>query len=309
MRKISIAIALLTFAISLQAQDEKQPSTALSDSMHVAAAADSLPKHRRYTYLDATLDYQSNSVYMGRKDSTILPYFIPGLGYYHKSGFYVTASAAWLKNADVSRIDLVTIGSGFRFSAGKYEGDFTASKYFYNSQSTSVTSAIQASMSYFSSYNLGWIRTTLSGQLNMGTNTDMEASLGLEHSFDFLDDALELTPTLSANAGTLNYYSNYYKTRRFNRKNTKKAVSGTVTITGTVVNPSAFTIMDYEASLPVSYTAGKFTFSATPAFCIPVNPARINLKYVYSTDTTALRQHVEKIEDTFYWTLGASYRF
>ena len=309
MRKLYTTLVLLTFAISSQAQDEKQAFTTLSDSPHVAATADSLSKHRRHTYLEATLDYQSNSVYMGRKDSAILPYFTPGLGFYHKSGFYATASAAWLKNAGDSRIDLVTIGAGFRFSAGKYEGDFTASKYFYNAQSTSVTSAIRGSLSYFSSYDLGWIRTTLTGLLNWGTNTDMEASLDIEHSFDFMDNALEITPTLSANAGTLNYYSNYYKTRRFNRKNTKKAVSGTVTITGTVVNPSAFTILDYEASLPISYIAGKFTFSATPAFSIPVNPARINLQYVYSTGATALRQHVEKIEDTFYWTLGASYRF
>ncbi|MDO6435007.1 hypothetical protein Q4E93_30615 [Flavitalea sp. BT771] len=309
MRKTSITIAFLTSVISLRAQDERQLPATPSDSLHVAATTDSLSKHHRHTYLEATLDYQNNNVYMGRKDSAVLPYFTPGLSYYHKSGFYATASAAWLKNADISRIDLVTIASGFRFSAGKYDGDFTASKYFYNTQSTSVTSEIQASMSYSSSYDLGWIRTTLSGQLNMGNNTDMEASLGMEHSFDLMDDALEITPTLTANAGTLNYYSNYYKTRRFNRKNAKKAVSGTVTITGTVVNPSAFKVLDYEASLPISFTAGKCTFSATPAFSIPVNPARINLQYAYSTGATALRQHVEKIENTFYWTLGAAYRF
>jgi hypothetical protein len=303
MRKLYATLIFITTGIFAQAQDRP------IDSLANLAKKDTAAHVKHHSHFEMALDYQSNSVYMGRKDSTTLPYFIPTLSYYHKSGFYISASAAYLKNSDASRIDLVTIGSGFKFSAGKYEGDVTASKYFYNSQSTSVTAAIEASLSYYNSYDFGFIRTIASGQLNIGTRSDLGAAFGLEHAFELLDDALEITPSFTANAGTLNYYSNYYKTRRFNRKKAKKPVSGTVTITGTVVNPSAFTILDYEASLPLSYIAGKWTFSFTPVYAMAVNPARIDLHYVYSTGTTADRQHVESIGNTFFWTLGISRRF
>ncbi len=111
------------------------------------------------------------------------------------------------------------------------------------------------------------------------------------------------------NGSTLNYYSNNYKRRRFTQRKGQSTVTGTVAITGTVVNSSSFKIMDYEPSLPVSYTAGSFTFSFTPVYAIPVNPAQIDLHYVYSTGTVANKKNVEKISDAFFWTAAITYKF
>src|SRR5664279_4653201 len=104
------------------------------------------------SYFEAGMSYQSNDVYLGRKDSMLLPYYIPAFSYYHRSGLFVTLSINYLKNSTDSRIDLVTAEAGYMLSLGKYEGQFVASKYFYNAQSTSVTSAITASMAYENSY-------------------------------------------------------------------------------------------------------------------------------------------------------------
>jgi len=257
---------------------------------------------------DAAVDYQSNSVYLGRKDSTTLPYLIPMLTYNHKSGFYASLSAAYLKNSIASRIDLWTLESGYSFSAGKYSGDITLSKYFYNALSTSVTSEITGGLSYRNSYNLGFIKPSVTATWSMGTMSDFEGSFGLEHSFEFLNDNLELIPTFTANASSLNYYNNYYKSRKFSRRNKQKTVSGTVDITGTVLNASAFRIMDYEASLPVTYIAHKWAFSFTPVYAIPVNAAKTQIHYAYSTGTIVDKLNVEKIGSSFYWTLGCSYR-
>src|SRR6516164_3753823 len=91
------------------------------------------------THLDAEFKYLSNQVYLGRRDSAALPYYIPTISYFHKSGLYASASLNYLKNSAVSRIDLVTLEAGYDFTKGKYEGKLSFTEFFYNSQSTSVT--------------------------------------------------------------------------------------------------------------------------------------------------------------------------
>jgi hypothetical protein len=284
-----------------------QDSTARPESSATLEKSDT--SRKTASYFEVSMNYQSNNVYLGRKDSSALPYFIPMLSYYHKSGVYITASAAYLKNSTANRIDVVTLEAGYSFSAGYYSGDFTATKYFYNNQSTSVTAAIAGAVSYQNSYNFGFVKPTVTATINFGKNTDIETAFGLEHSFYLLGDKLEIIPAFTANASTLNYYSNYYRTRRFSKRKAKKTVTGTVDITGTVVNPSEFRILDYEPSLPISYKTGKFTFSFTPTYTIPVNPAAIDLHYVYSTGTVADKTNTEKLGNSFFWTLGLSYRF
>src|SRR5579863_10583979 len=44
------------------------------------------------SHFETSFNYQSNDVYLGRKDSSVLPYFIPEFSYYHKSGIFVSAS-------------------------------------------------------------------------------------------------------------------------------------------------------------------------------------------------------------------------
>ena len=261
------------------------------------------------SYFEFNLTYQSNNVYLGRKDSTALPYIIPMVSYFHKSGIYLTASAAYLKNSTANRIDVVTLAAGYSIAAGNYAGDFSATKFFYNSQSTSVTSDIKAALSYQNSYNFGFIKPTFTATVNFGNKkTDFESTFGLEHTFYLANDKLEIIPVFEVNASTLNYYSNYYRTRRFSKRKAKKTVTGTVDITGTVVDPSQFRVLDYEPSMPISYRAGKFTFSFTPSYAIPVNPAQIDLHYVYSTGTVTDKTNTEKISNTFFWTLGLTYR-
>ena len=196
------------------------------------------------SHFETSFNYQSNDVYLGRKDSSVLPYFIPEFSYYHKSGIFVSASLYYLKNQAISRIDLVTIDAGYLFTAGKYDGQFTFSKYFYNSQSTSVTAALSASAEYQNSYDLGFIKTTFTGTLNIGKKLDFAGEFGLEHRFSLIEDKLEVTPTLAVAASTQNYYSDYYKSRRYTIK--RKGVTAQTAIeniSGTVVNASSFKIL------------------------------------------------------------------
>lgn len=263
---------------------------------------------KTHSYFEAALYYQSDNVYLGRKDSTALPYTIPMLTYYHRSGLYISASAAWLKNSIDSRIDLITLEGGYTFSAGHYSGDLTLSKYFYNSQSTSVTSGIREAVSYQNSYNFGPVKAVVKATLNIADKVDLETAFGLEHRFELFDDRLEITPSFTANGGTLNYYNDYYRERKFNKKKGKNAGTGTVAITGTVEDPS-YRMLDYEPSCSFTFLTGRWTFTLSPVYAIPVNPSRIDLHYDYSTGITKDKQQVEKISNTLFWTAGATYHF
>ncbi|WP_431212388.1 hypothetical protein ACQ86N_42850 [Puia sp. P3] len=69
--------------------------------------------------------------------------------------------------------------------------------------------------------------------------------------------------------------------------------------------------MDYEASLPLSYSLGSVLLSFTPTWAIPVNPAAIQITRTYSSPsipgTTKLQ--TEQISSSFFFTAGLSWQF
>jgi hypothetical protein len=300
-----------TFLIrSVQAQSFSDTLVVKSDSSLPAvilipdtAAKESLPMPE--SHFEAGISYQSNDVYLGRKDSTVLPYIIPAFSYYHLSGLYATVSLNYLKNTNASRIDLVTIEGGYIFTGKNYDGQLSVSKYFYHSKSTSVRSEISASIAYQNGYDLGFIKPTFTGTLNIGSKLDFAGLFGLEHSFYFFDDRLMIIPTLAATASTQNYYNDYFKKRRYlNRTKGQVVSTGVANITGTVLNSSTFKLLDYEPTIPVSYTMGKYTIEFTPTYSIPVNPATVEINTTKENGGVTKRTKTEKIENTFYWTLG-----
>ncbi|HEY8970207.1 MAG TPA: hypothetical protein VIM64_13980 [Puia sp.] len=260
------------------------------------------------SYFKASMNYQSDNVYLGRKDTAALPYFIPMITYYHKSGLYFAASAAYLHTSTEQRIDVVTLEGGYDFEVGKYGGEVYFSKYFYNSQSTSVTSGITASLAFENEYDFGFIKPTLTATLDLGTKTDFQGAFGLEHTFELFKDKLEITPSIVANGSTLNFYNSYYRTKHFTKRKGQKTITGTVSITGTVEDASTFKILDYEPGMSVKYFAGRWTFSFSPVCALPVHPAALSIHSVYSTGTITDRTRVEKLENSFFWTLGVVYR-
>ena len=280
-----------------------------AQAVDVIQRVDLSPSTKKKTYLAAELSYMNDNVYLGRKDSARLPYLTLDLGYHFKSGFFIDASVNYLASSD-SRIEAVNFEGGYSFTSRKYSGEATFTKYFYSSKSTNVKSEVKSSLSYFNSYDFGFITPTFTAFLNFGSKTDVGGTLGLEHTFYALDDRFDITPTFTANASTQNYYNNYYKTRRYTikRKN-KPPVTGIANVTGRVENASQFKVLDYEASLPIDYQAGKFTFSANPVYAFPVNPSIVQVTTTRANNTSTTRFNTEKTENTFFITLGVSYKF
>jgi hypothetical protein len=277
---------------------------------HASDSAIVAPHHHRHTHFGVGMTYQNDDVYLGRKDSIRLPYYTPTLSYFHKSGLYATASASYLKNSTASRIDLVSFEAGYMFTAKKYSGIFTVSKYFYNSQSTAVTSDISSSIDYSNSYDLGFIKPSFTATLNMGDKTDFAATLGLSHLFELLKDNLEISPAFYASASTQDFYNDYYRNRKYQIKKKKQVVgTGEAAVTGTVLDASTFRILDYEATMPIEYSIGKCTLSFTPTWSIPIHPSTLAIHTVRDDGVVTDTIRTEKIADTFYFTLGLDLLF
>ena len=253
-------------------------------------------ENKKNSYFKAAVTYLTNAVYNGRKDSLALPYITPSLGYYDRSGFYISGSLSYLSSSAASRIDLFSLTTGYDFTISHIvTGGVYASKDFYTGSSTSVRSETKGSLGGNLSYDPGVV--TLNGGINLlfSDKTDVSVSGSLAHSFYFGDkeNAWSIAPTLGVNLGTQNYYQAYIK----NRSKKKNGSTGTVQ-----VQDSKFTVLDYELSLPIAYDASKWGIFFTPTYAIPQSPVSYTAPGGSSFVT-------EKLENVFYAELGVYLKF
>ena len=272
-------------------------------SYAVAAAQDSTNSAK--SYFNASLNFINNSVYYGRKDSVATPYLTPSIGYYHRSGLYVEGSFSYLVSTGNSRVDLSTIGAGYDFSIGNFQGQIAAEKFFYNSSSTNVKAEVQGDISAMALYDVGFMETFLQAGINFGTKNDNWLSWGIDHRFTLADEKLEITPSFVLNATTRNLYASYFGNRRFRPKKGMQPP----TVTATLQDASKLSLQNYELSMPFSYTVKNFTIGITPYYSIPANPAVVTIKIKPVIGPTQTRVITEKTENIFYFSLDAAIKF
>jgi hypothetical protein len=261
------------------------------------------------SYWQTGLSYLSDNVYLGRKDSVKIPYIMPTIGYYHKSGLYADATLGYAVVPGDYHIDMVSLEAGYALSAGNFDGQVSISKFYYSSQSFSVRSEIQENIVVDAAYDLHFIKPTFETTFNFGQATDYIVTWGLQHTFYAAKDAIDITPGVTMNSGTQNSYNSYYRHRKYSVTR-KKGTVVNGTIIATVVDPSAFKILDYEATIPINYTLGKFIFNFTPTLAIPVNPAQVSRARTPTGGATTTKVvTLEKLNNSFFWNLGVQFKF
>ncbi len=274
-------LLILLFNNSVTAQETKDDSKKLD---------------KKSSYFKIATSYLTNAVYNGRKDSVVLPYLTPSLGYFDESGFYISGSLSYLSSSAVSRIDLFSLTTGYDFNVSdKVNGGIYASKDFYTSSSSAVRSESKGSLGGYVSYDPGVI--TLNGGINLmfSSKTDVSINGSLAHSFSLGDEgnAWSIIPTLTVNVGTQNYYQDYLK----NKAKKKNGSTGLVQ-----VQQNKFGVLDYELSLPIAYDAKKWGLYLTPTYAIPQNPN----SYTAPGGTTFI---AEKLDNVFYAEFGVYMKF
>ena len=285
MRKVFLCIAILIGSLSLIAQDS---------SHHVS-------------YFKASLSYLTNSVYNGRKDSATLPYITPSVGYYNKNGFFALGLLSYSTAAGDSRVDHFTIEAGYEAKLGKQlNGGVYASKYFYNTSSTDVRSEMKGGLGGNLSYEPGFVTFSLGADLSFASKTDIDISGAISHGLYFGEKGSEwaIIPTITSHLGTQNYYNDYITFRKGKNSVRGRGRNNTGgTTTTTTVASSKFGILDYELSIPVEYDGNKWGLFFTPTYAIPQNPVSV------STSSTGSTYITEKLENSFYATIGIYIKF
>jgi len=263
------------------------------------------------SYFDVSVNYISDAVFMGRKDSVTAPYLYPSITYHHKSGFYGSSSFSYLTKSDQSRIDLFLFTAGFDFTANKLFGDFSITKYFFNEESYNVISEVEADVTANLSYDFGFINVSVSASTFFNNNSSSDFFLSSELSQDFIsnDQQFQISPTAGIYLGSQNFYEEYYINNRIgsdrgsgNGNGNGSGTGSTVqTITTVSIEESEqFDVMAIEFSLPMWYTNKNLTFSLSPALVIPQSKANIIV------DEELVE---EDLKETFYWMVGITYKF
>ena len=266
-------------------------------------------KEKDSTYVSVDINYISDAVFMGRKDSISNPYLYPSVTYHHKSGIYGTGSLSYLTKADEGRIDLFLITAGYDFSIKKFNGDISVTKYFFNEDSYNVISQVEADITAQLIYDFDVLslRMATSLYLNSDSNSDVFLSSEISHDFVLKNEKFQISPTAGVHLGSQNFYEQYYVNSRFGngrgqqgqqQGQENRILSQTTDIN--LIESEKFGLMVIEFSLPMWYVNEQWVFSFMPVYALPQNPATLTVDDVVFE---------EDLENTFYFITGITYSF
>lgn len=261
------------------------------------------------SYARVGLRFVNDYVYMGRTDSLQAPYLVPSFGYYHKSGLFVQGSFSYLTASGENRIDLYTLSGGYDYFGTRLSAGVSASGYFFSDKSYAVQSAMTGYGNAYIGYDFSLVEFYVDGSVGLSDQLDVFGGVELRRTVYAFNDRLLIIPSVYVNAGSQNYYNEYYATR--NSKITKgkgygaSAGKGPGQVSTTTSSPvkveevTRFRILDYELSTMLLYKLNDFRFSFTPTYAIPVNAATVSVD-----DTVTFK---ESLGNIFFWSVGLGY--
>ena len=266
-------------------------------------AQDEKSSESKKSYFKFSASYLSNAVYYGRKDSFAVPYITPTISYNDKSGFYLEGSLSYLSSPGVSQIDAGAITAGYEFNSAneKLSGSVYGSKFFTSSSSYSVHGEVKGAIGSSLNYKVGSVSINGGADISFATKTDVGVNLGLSHEFVFADNSFAITPTALFNAGTQNFYQDYFTNRKFSAKRKRRQTTNPNAIKVIVV-AKKFAILDYELSLPINYDKAKWGLFFTPTYSLPVNGFKYSIN-------NGLSYRTETLSNTFYAEIGGYIKF
>ncbi|MBA3829497.1 MAG: hypothetical protein H0X33_11220 [Taibaiella sp.] len=292
---LSALILFLCTATTTAIHAQSTPGKASTDKT-IAAIDDATDNTSKGSYFSIGINFLSNNVYLGRKDSVVIPYISPYIGYTFKMGIYFRATMSYAASSTDPHIDLTTLEGGYQhtfWDVLTVGGAFD--KYFYSTTSKSVRANIKSSLSAFALFSNDYIEPQITFTANFLKNgkTDPLLTVGLDHVFFLANDKLTIIPMIALNAGTQNYYDQYLVDRTTPKGKAKpKRV---------LASSSQFEVMDYEISTAIQYKTHDWVFLINPTLAIPENPSTL----IRNNQPVVL----ENLTNTFFIEVDISHRF
>ena len=242
--------------------------------------------------INISLEYQSDNVFLGRKDSISTPYYGLQLGFTFKNGLYFSAKEDYT-TIYKGRFDAGTIAAGYNFMQSKnWGGELFAEKYFYNKSSKAVRSEIAAIIGGEVCYENDWITPNLNLNLAFGQKTDIIITPSLNREFEFLNKQLSIAPVIGFSFATQHFLDSYFQRLAKQEGKTKAEKS--------VLNSGKFNLKTVEISLPITYLYKCWEFSLQPTWILPKNPSEITIGTIILT---------EKLNYIYLMQAGLKYHF
>jgi hypothetical protein len=244
-----------------------------------------------------SFNYNTGLNYFGRTDSLKSSGFFPLAELWLTPNFYVNAAPIFVNNA-VQNFEyagsVATIG--YQKVTEKFITGVYLLKPFYKESSELVQSALKAQSGVNLSFLNKYVNLNIGGDLKFSDKVDFGATGGLDHLIRIQNkdkSVVVFDPAFYVYAGSQNFQRSYHK----------KNNSGFLLFPGNdqlvTEEVNRFSILAYEATVPVVYAKNNWTFVATPSYIMPQNlltiPGRPDLS--------------ERGENMFYATLTAKYTF
>ena len=246
------------------------------------------------TYFQAGVNYLSNNVYLGRKDSSALPYLSPYVAYHLFNGFYVKGQASYAPTHKSGHFDLLEFELGYDRTFGdKLLAGASITKDFFQRNSPGIRSSFKESGGIYVQRRYGFLEPGGTFDVNYGRHADLLLGLSLDHDFHIDNNKLNIIPGFTFYLGTQHFYDDYFIRRL-------KKLDNTLVIDQALDAPGRFRPLDIDASVKVTYRAGGWLFTLVPTYALPFSPATIHLPG---------RVVTESISNTFFLELDISNRW
>ncbi len=277
------------------------------------AAVDTLGdlKSEKKASLKVGVNYLSNSVYLGRADTVNTPIVEPSIKYTFRSGIYFSGNLQIVPNRATSKLDGGTFGAGYDYDIGENaSGSVSFTKMFYNATSTQIGSSISSTINANIDYDIADIITpSLSIDYNIlkqGFNSDVLINFGISHDFAKegifgSNDLGIISPTVTVNAGTQNFYDAFLTLKKYKLTKAGKAKKAVAekTLAAQDAKLAKFELLDYELAVPIEYKTGPVLFSFTPTYAFAENKLPASISKGMTSTASGI----------FFFEIGASVKF
>ncbi len=249
--------------------------------------------------LNLRLQYTSDWIYAGRKDSLPAPYLTPSVLYAHRSGFFVRGFLSYLTTE--KRIDLWGVGAGFSMNKDNLYWGIGGELRIFNDSSYAIQSSVSSIAYTYLGYDLPWLETTIDVNGFFGDVGDVLAGIELGKTFFIADNKLSIYPNAYGLWGTQQYYREYYSYKSSTQRRKQGQGGNTpppVLINTTLMEATKFRFLSVDLGLAIKYRINNITLHFLPAYAIPFNAA------TFETDGTISK---ENLKNTFYFNVGINF--
>jgi hypothetical protein len=218
--------------------------------------------------LNIGITYNSTMNYYGRTDSLKSHGLYPFVGLSLKDGLYANASFVFIGNSLRREYAATVLEAGYNFTSrnGHWAGNLSATKYYYQ-QNTNLVQSVIKGIAAASLTNLNKVvNITVEADARFSDEVDAGLQGGLDHTIRVprlfcAKDVLVVDPTATVYAGTQHFTQTFLEEQRV-----LFLPAGEQELTS---NSQLFSVLAYEASMPVVYAYKGLDLVLDPAYILP----------------------------------------